>query len=221
MYTCFGPWPFNLFFPVLYPFWLGGSFMAQLSKVLKLVHRTRGVFFPPVSLQKQVVVSSCCCLCIRFRGEPILFPGWCANKKLCYTYSNLWLVTLHPCFQPASLSHQPRTPTKLALASRIGSRRVTHQPGCVWSCLEELSEGRSSGPDHKQHSRATTVVSHPATKATTLHWRGGWRGPVWGVRETGWKHGWSHKSEVAITELLFAPTRKQCLCWKRHNKENI
>ena len=63
--------------------------MAQLSKVLKLVHWARGVLFPPVSLQKQVVVSSSCCLCIRFRGDAILFPGWCANKKLCYTYSNL------------------------------------------------------------------------------------------------------------------------------------
>ena len=29
-YTCSGPWPFNLFFPVLYPFWLGGSFMAPI-----------------------------------------------------------------------------------------------------------------------------------------------------------------------------------------------
>ena len=28
----------------------------------------------------------------------------------------------------------------------------------------------------------------------------------------------SHKSEVAITELLFAPTRKQCLCSKRHKQ---
>ena len=32
-------------------------------------------------------------------GEPTLFPGW-----LCY--SNLWLVALHSCFQPAS----PSTP---------------------------------------------------------------------------------------------------------------
>ena len=33
-----------------------------------------------------------------------LFPGWYANKKLCY--SNLWLVTssIIPCFQPASLT---------------------------------------------------------------------------------------------------------------------
>ena len=36
---------------------------------------------------------------------------------------------------------------------------------------------------------------------------------VWGVREAGWKHEMkSHKSEVAITSLLFVhqPTRKQC-----------
>ena len=63
---------------------------------------------------------------------------------------------------------------------RIGSRRVTHQPG---DSVEELSGGRWSGPCHQIHGRPTTaatgVASHPATKATTLHWRGGWLRSRW------------------------------------------
>ena len=38
-----------------FPFWLGGVFMAQLSKVLKVVCWAGSVPFPPVSLQRQVV----------------------------------------------------------------------------------------------------------------------------------------------------------------------
>ena len=39
--------------------------------------------------------------------------GWCTNKKLCY--SNLWLVALHPCFQPASLNSPHHSPTQCVL----------------------------------------------------------------------------------------------------------
>ena len=38
-----------------FPFGLGGGFMAQLSKVLKVVCWAGSVPFPPVSLQRQVV----------------------------------------------------------------------------------------------------------------------------------------------------------------------
>ena len=37
------------------------------------------------------------CLCL-FQYRHCFLVGWCTNKS----YSNLWLVTLHPCFQPAS-----------------------------------------------------------------------------------------------------------------------
>ena len=37
-----------------------------------------------------------------------------------------------------------------------------------------------------------------------------------GIRLEAWMK--NHKSEVAITYLLFTPTRKQCLCWKRHKQ---
>ena len=48
-------------------------------------------------------------------------------------------MTLHPCFQPASPQLPIPTPLqKLALASRIGSRRVTNQKTVQRSCLEAV-----------------------------------------------------------------------------------
>ena len=64
------------FFLVLFLFDWVGVLWPQLSKVLKPVRWADSVPFPPVSLQRQVV---------HLRGEPTLFPGWCANKKLCYS----------------------------------------------------------------------------------------------------------------------------------------
>ena len=76
--------------------------------------------------------------------------------------SDLWLF-IHASNLLPSTPHT--TPLQnLALASRIGSRRVTHRPG---DSVEELSGGRSSGPDHQQHGRATAVASDPATEVTT------------------------------------------------------
>ena len=43
-----------------FPFWLSVGFMAQLSKVLKVVCWAGSIPFPPVSLQRQVV-----CLLLR------------------------------------------------------------------------------------------------------------------------------------------------------------
>ena len=110
--VCSGPWPFNLFFPVVLSlFWLGGSFTALIIWSVKTCVLGPPILSPPVSLQNQVVVS-CELLpghqCIWFRGEPTLFPGWCKFLwKLCYIYSNHWLVTLQSCFQPASLTPHP------------------------------------------------------------------------------------------------------------------
>ena len=55
-------------------------------------------------------------------------------------------------------------------------RPFNHESGALTTELsvEELSGGRSSGSDHEQHGTATAVASDPATKATTLHWRGRW-----------------------------------------------
>ena len=48
---CSGPWPFKLFFLVLFLFDWVGVLWPQLSKVLKLVRWAHHVLFPPVSLQ--------------------------------------------------------------------------------------------------------------------------------------------------------------------------
>ena len=73
---CFGPWPFNLFFPVSFPFDWVGILWPQLPKVLKLVFGARRIPFTPVSLQRQVV---CCC-------------GRCSSQGRAYTVS--WLVQI-------------------------------------------------------------------------------------------------------------------------------
>ena len=116
----------------LFPFCLDGSSMAQLSKVLKLVRWPGSVPFPPVSLQWQVVCCCGRCSCVHLRGEPTLFPVWCANKKLCY--SNLWLVTLHPCFQPASVFTFHLFTTKKSMNRRVLFCRSLHKYWC-WLCL--------------------------------------------------------------------------------------
>ena len=54
-----------LFFPVLFD-WVGVSW-PQLSKMLKLLHWDSSVPFPPVSLQRQVVIAAC----VHLRGEPV------------------------------------------------------------------------------------------------------------------------------------------------------
>ena len=97
-------------------------------------------------------------------GESLqcFLAGWCTNKSYVIATSDLWLF-IHASNLLPSLP-TPTTPTNLAPASRIGSRSVTHRPGYS---VEELSGGRSSGPDHHQHGRATAVASDPATEVTT------------------------------------------------------
>ena len=69
-------------------------------------------------------------------------------------------MTLHPCFQPASLNSPPTPLQNLALLSRIGSRRVTHQPG---DSVEELSEGtgrQCSGAVWRHWGQCSGTVWH-------------------------------------------------------------
>ena len=65
---CFGPWPFNLFFPVLFLFDWVGVLWPQLSKVLKLVRWAHRVLIvqelcesrggrPDLSILTSLVVS--------------------------------------------------------------------------------------------------------------------------------------------------------------------
>ena len=73
--------PFNLFFPVLFLFDWVGFFMAQLSKVLKVVCWAGSVPFPPVSLQRQAVCLTVAAgVHVFIRGEPTLFPVWLVYK---------------------------------------------------------------------------------------------------------------------------------------------
>ena len=75
--VCFGPWPFNLSFLSFLLFDWVGVLSPQLSKVLKLVHWACCILFPPCPCRSRSSISSNCCLCVWFRREPTLFPGWC------------------------------------------------------------------------------------------------------------------------------------------------
>ena len=54
------------------------------------------------------------CLCL-FQYRHCFLVGWCTNKS----YSNLWLVTLHPCFQPASPQFPIPTPLQPIISYRL------------------------------------------------------------------------------------------------------
>ena len=106
----------------------------------------------------------CCgqCLCVHLRGEPTLFPGWCANKKLCYTYSysNLWLVTLHPCFQPVSLI--PHT-TPL----QNNTKETDLHASSTWPNIQHKAQAENLHTKHTktnyQHLKCTSQQIHPHT----------------------------------------------------------
>ena len=129
-----------------FPFWLDGSFMAQLSKVLKLVRWARSVPFPQVSLQRQVG-----CLLLRpvfmcsSQGRAYTVSWLAQIKSYVIATSDLWL-----CIHASNLlpSLPPHSPTKHGAAIRIGSRRDTPSrrqcKGAVWrpwDSVEELSGG--------------------------------------------------------------------------------
>ena len=78
-------------------------------------------------------------------------------------------MTLHPCFQPASLNSPPTPLQNLALLSRIGSRRVTHQPG---DSVEELSEGtgrQCSGVVWRHWGQCSGTVWHGGSSTRPDH----------------------------------------------------
>ena len=63
---------FSAFFSVVpYPFWFGESFMAFTYKVSKLAPWAQRVLFPPVSLQKQAVLSCCLGTHVSVSGESL------------------------------------------------------------------------------------------------------------------------------------------------------
>ena len=65
-----------------FSFLIGWGFMAQLSKVLKVVCWAGSVPFPPVSLQRQVVCLTVAAgVHVFISGESLhLFPGWLVYK---------------------------------------------------------------------------------------------------------------------------------------------
>ena len=85
--------------------------LSQLPSCVKQVNYMVTVFIRKMLLFRLYICFHVLNVLFAWLFQQTLFPGWCANKKLCY--SNLWLVTLHSCFQPASLNSPPHSPTHL------------------------------------------------------------------------------------------------------------
>ena len=123
--VCSGPWPFNFFLSGFFSFLIGWEFYGpNYLKCYNLCAGPAASSFPQCPCSSRSSVSSSCCLCIWFRGEPTLFPGW-RNKLLCY--SNLWLLTLHSCFQPASLNSPPRSATHSSAIPKHSHSTTVHE----------------------------------------------------------------------------------------------
>ena len=125
--------PFIFSFLLSFSFWWGGSFMAPIIWSVKTCvlgpPRPLSPSVPAVAGRQLVIVWAAAYASDSGESLHCFLVG--ANKSYVIAASDLWL---HSCFQPASLTpHQ-----NLALASRIGSRRVTHWPG---DSVEELSGG--------------------------------------------------------------------------------
>ena len=98
--------------------------MAQLSKVLKVVGWA-GSVPPSVPAEAGCLFTVAAGVHVFISGESLhcFLVGWCTNKS----YSNLWLVALPSCFQPAS----PQLPTPLPYKSwclRAGLEVEESQP---------------------------------------------------------------------------------------------
>ena len=79
---------------LIFSFLIGWVFMAQLSKVLKVVCWAGSVPFPPVSLQRQVVCLTVAAgVHVFSSGESLhcFQVGWCTNKSYVIATSDLWL----------------------------------------------------------------------------------------------------------------------------------
>ena len=104
--VCFGLWPSNLFFPILFLFDWVGVLWLELSIVLKLVRWARRVLFPPsvpaVAGRQLVIVRAV--TYVSDSGESLHCFLVGTNKSYVITTSDLWLFihasNLLPWFNP-------------------------------------------------------------------------------------------------------------------------
>ena len=121
-------------FPPFSPSLISLMVSVDVKHHVYLLTLLSSVPFPPMSLQRQVV-----CLLLRpvFISEESLHCFLVGVQIKCY--SNLWLVTLHPCFQPASRTTHP---TPLHLKGKSVQNR--HEVGRNRKTGEEEWEGPRS-----------------------------------------------------------------------------
>ena len=164
-------WTMISFLSCPFPFWLGGSFMAQLSKVLKPVRWAGSIPFPPVSLQRQVVCCCGRCSCFHHRGEPVssyfsmdccsVVSHWC---KWC-------MFIMLPCSQRALI----------LVLEHVGNFGVRLPPGCSRHgvsvhclCVQMLSFYATRWPVLPTCMRLTLVSWYVASMLCCHCWMFNW-----------------------------------------------
>ena len=95
-------------------------------------------FSPSVPAEAGCLFTAAAGVHVFISGESLhcFLVGWCTNKSYVIATSDLWLFIHASNLLPSTPHTTPLQ--KLALASRIGSRRVAHRPG---DSVEELSGG--------------------------------------------------------------------------------
>ena len=113
-------WLYLVYSPRLCEIWVLSAKSLDVAQLMCLIINHFVMYYSNLQVNYMVTVyiiavvrlhllscSKCfVCLCL-FQHRHRFLVGWCTNKS----YSNLWLVTLHPCFQPASLNSPPHSPT--------------------------------------------------------------------------------------------------------------
>ena len=95
--------------------------MAHLYKVLKVVCWAGSIPFPPVSLQRQVVVyCSGWCSCVHLRGEPVSSYFSVACCSVVSYWCKLCMFIMLPCSQCALI----------LVLEHVGNFGVRLPPGC-------------------------------------------------------------------------------------------
>ena len=121
MYTCSGPWPFNLFFPVLFLFDWVGDLWPQLSTVLKLVHWVGSVPSPQCPCRGRLLVCCCGrCSCFHHRGEPVSSYFSMACCSVVSHWCKWCMFIMLPCSQRALI----------LVLEHMGNFGVRLPPGC-------------------------------------------------------------------------------------------
>ena len=212
LYTCFGPWPFNLFFPVLFDW--AGVLWPNYLKCWNLCTGPAASSFPqcPCRSRSSLVRAAAYAYDSGERLYCFLVGVQIKSYVILTATSDLWLFIHASNLLPLLTNPAPlqswRWRAELEVEESHTNREVS---GAVWRPFKRTRPQTTWQSNHRAEPS-----SHQSCHASLERRMEGTGSGSEGSRLEAWLK--SHKSEVAITELLFAPTRKQRLCWKRHKQ---